>query len=66
MPTEREVYFEFIAIGRQVKVSAVCALTGVEVAIVGPASASQRDLQTLALRKLENRLRNAADGPKES
>lgn len=66
MPAGREVYFEFVAIGRQVKVTAVCSVTAVEVSIVGPASASQRDLQMLAMRKLENRLRNAAGPQKES
>lgn len=64
MAAEREVYFEFVPVGRQVKVSAVCSVTGVEVSIVGPSNASQRDLQTLALRKLETRLRNAAGAPK--
>ncbi len=52
----REVYFEHRGIGATVKVSAICSVTGVEVSIVGPASASQRDLEMLALRKLEQRL----------
>jgi hypothetical protein len=52
----REVYFEFVAIGPQVKVTAIDSLTAVEVSILGPARASQRDLETLALRKLTRRL----------
>lgn len=56
----REVYFEFQAIGASVRVAAICAETGIEVVIVGPARASQRDLEQLALRKLEKRL--AAEG----
>ncbi|SHL71438.1 DUF6898 family protein [Roseibium suaedae] len=51
-----EVYIEFHPIGRQVKVTAVDATTGVEVSIMGPSTASQADLQTLAIRKLQRRL----------
>ena len=43
-PDEREVYFEFIAIGNAVKVTAIDSLTGIEVSIMGPASAAQADL----------------------
>jgi hypothetical protein len=52
----REVYFEFTAIGRTVKVSAIDAATGLEVSVVGPATASQADLERLALQKLKARL----------
>jgi hypothetical protein len=51
-----EVFFEFTAIGRTVKVSAVDAATGVEVSVVGPASASRLELQRVALQKLKARL----------
>lgn len=51
-----EVYFEFTTIGRHMKVSAIDATTGTEVSIVGPATASQADLQRLALQKLTRRL----------
>ena len=51
-----EVYFEFVTIGRQVKVSAIDAATGTEVSVMGPATASQADLQRLALQKLRTRL----------
>ena len=51
-----EVFFEFTAIGRSVKVSALDAATGIEVSVVGPASASQADLQRLALQKLKARI----------
>ena len=43
----REVYFEHIAIGNAVKVTAIDSVT----AIMGPVSASQRDLERLALQK---------------
>ena len=56
-PDEREVYFEFIAIGNAVKVTAIDSLTGIEVSIMGPASAAQSDLEQLALQKLKARLK---------
>jgi hypothetical protein len=51
-----EVYFEFTAIGRAVKVSAIDAATGLEVSVVAPANAARADLQRLALQKLKARL----------
>jgi hypothetical protein len=54
---EREIYFEFTAIGNAVKVTAIDSVTGIEVSAMGPSSASQADLRQLALRKLEARLR---------
>jgi hypothetical protein len=56
-PEGREIYFEFTGIGRTMKVSAIDAATGTEVSIVGPATASQADLQRLALQKLQARLK---------
>jgi hypothetical protein len=50
------VFFEFIAVGPQVKVTAVDATTGVEVSVVGPVSASYADLERVALAKLRARL----------
>jgi hypothetical protein len=55
-----EIYFEFTAIGRSVKVSAIDAATGTEVSIMGPATASRADLQRLALQKLQARLKAQA------
>lgn len=51
------VYFEFTPVGASVKVSAIDAVTGTEVSIIGPARTSQADLQQLALRKLKARLK---------
>ena len=47
-----EVLFEFRRIGTSVKVSAVDAKTGIEVSIVGSASAPQEMLRRTALAKL--------------
>jgi hypothetical protein len=49
---KREILFEFFAQGSVVKVTAIDSVTGDEVSIVGPASASQATLQATALQKL--------------
>ena len=59
MGADGEVYFEFTSIGRSVKVSAIDAASGIEVSVIGPASASQAQLQRLALQKLKARLASA-------
>jgi hypothetical protein len=51
-----EIYFEFTAIGRSVKVVAIHAASGVEVSAVAPAGAARADLQRLVLQKLKARL----------
>jgi hypothetical protein len=51
-----DVYFEFVAIGHSVKVTAIHAVSGVEVSVLGPASAARSDLELLALQKLVARL----------
>lgn len=53
---EREIYFEFVALGNTVRVSAICSVTGLEVQVLGPVGAARRDLEQLALRKLQRRL----------
>ena len=54
---DREVYFEFVAIGNVVKVMAIDSVTGIEVSIMGPVKAARADLQQLALQKLKARLK---------
>ena len=56
-PEQRVVYFEHIVLGGSVKVTAIDSLTAVEVSIVGPANAAKHDLERLALRKLQARLK---------
>jgi hypothetical protein len=58
---DRAVYFEFTAIGAVVKVAAIDSVTGIEVTVMGPASASKADLERLALRKLKARLARSPD-----
>lgn len=57
-----EIYIEYKQVGQTMKVTAVDAATGAEVVIMGPASASQADLQKVAVRKLEMQLRKAREG----
>jgi uncharacterized protein DUF6898 len=52
----REVYFEFTQVGPSVRVAAIDAATGVEVTVIGPATAAPSHLQQLALAKLKARL----------
>lgn len=56
MAGESEVYFEITIIGGSARVAAVDAATLIEVAVVGPASASTADLKRLALGKLKARI----------
>lgn len=49
----REVIFEFVRVGRAVKVSAIDAATGTEVSIVGDPSVGELALKRLAERKLD-------------
>jgi Domain of unknown function (DUF6898) len=53
---QREIYFEFRPVGAVVRVAAIDAETGIEITVMGPATASQRDLERLALRKLQARM----------
>ena len=52
----RAVYFEHIAIGNSVKVTAIDSLTAIEVSVIGPVGAAKSDLERLALQKLKARL----------
>jgi hypothetical protein len=52
----REIFFEFTQLGVSVKVTAIDAATGVEVTVIGPASAPPSHLQQLAIAKLKARI----------
>jgi hypothetical protein len=56
-PAQRVVYFEHVVLAGSVKVTAIDSVTAIEVSIVGPAAAAKHDLERLALRKLEARLK---------
>jgi hypothetical protein len=52
-PTEGEIYFEFVANGAFVRVTAIEAASGCEASIIGPRDAPQNELERLALAMLE-------------
>ena len=54
--TGGEVYFELTKVGGSMKVVAIDATTGVEVTVIGPATAAPSHLQQLALAKLKARI----------
>ncbi len=51
-----EVLFEFTQIGAQMRVAAIDTHTGIEVIVITPVTASQIQMQNLALAKLRRRL----------
>jgi hypothetical protein len=53
---QSEVYFEFRQLGGQMRVAAIDAKTGIEVIVIAPVTASQIQMQNLALAKLRRRL----------
>lgn len=53
---QSEVYFEFRQLGGQMRVAAIDAKTGIEVIVIAPVTASQTQMQNLALAKLRRRL----------
>ena len=60
-----DVYLEFTYQGSWVKVAAIDAGSGLEVAIVGPADTPQTELEKLALKKLEFVRRRLEEGALE-
>ena len=51
-----DVYFEITLIGTTAKVVAIDSASGVEVAVLGPAHAAERELKRLAVAKLRARM----------
>lgn len=56
MSAGREVIFEIRRIGDIQRVAAIDVISGVEVVLQAPASASRREVEALALAKLERAL----------
>ncbi|WP_407648148.1 DUF6898 family protein [Devosia rhodophyticola] len=50
------VLFEFVRIGAQMRVAAIHEATGTEVIVIAPASATQAQMQQLALAKLRKKM----------
>ena len=51
-----EVFFEFKQIGGQMRAAAIDSSSGVEVVVIAPVTATQVQMQNLALAKLKRRL----------
>ena len=58
-----DVYFEFMQIGGQMRVAAIDAKTGIEVIVIAPVTATQIQMQNIALAKLKRRLESQNQGP---
>lgn len=61
--TDREVLFEFTIVGDYMRAAAIDTETGIEVVVMGPASAPREGLEAIALRKLERALASPDDPP---
>ncbi len=55
-PAPGPVYFEFTQIGPQMRIAAIDGDSGIEVVVIAPVSATQPQMQALALAKLKRRL----------
>jgi hypothetical protein len=51
-----EVFFEFKQLGGQMRVAAIDGKTGIEVVVIAPVTATQIQMQSIALAKLKRRL----------
>jgi hypothetical protein len=58
----RSIYFEFVPIGPQIKVSAIDSVTRTEVSVIVPRTAMRKDMERLALRKLQRALERHESG----
>jgi hypothetical protein len=61
-----EVYFEFSQLGRQMRVAAIDADTGVEVVVITPISATKMQMQQVALAKLRKKLGETPQSPPDN
>lgn len=59
-PPSGEVFFEFTQIAGQMRIAAIDARTGTEVIVIAPLTATQVQMQALALAKLKRRLEQGA------
>ena len=55
-PVHGDILFEFTPIGGQMRVAAIDSKSGTEVIVIAPLTATQIQMQNLALAKLKRRL----------
>ncbi len=56
----REIFIEIVTLGAFAKVSAIDALTGIEVSVMGPSNATRASLEAAAINKLDFVLKKKA------
>lgn len=61
-PPHGDVLFEFTPLGGQMRVAAIDSRSGTEVIVIAPLTATQIQMQTLALAKLRRRLEQRDGG----
>lgn len=59
----RETYFEFTQLGQQMRVAAIDSVTGTEVVIIAPLTATRSQMQAVAMAKLRRRMAETAAAP---
>ena len=59
--SEATFYLEFLSLGGQVKVMAIDPVTGIEVSIIVPESASKSEMTNVAVEKLKRRIAKEAE-----
>ena len=59
--SEATFYLELLTMGKQVKVMAIDPVTGIEVSIIAPESASQAEMTNVAVEKLKRRIAKEAE-----
>lgn len=60
-PPHGDVFFEFTQLGGQMRVAAIDSKSGIEVIVIAPLTATQIQMQNLALAKLKRRLEQHGD-----
>ncbi|WP_297108219.1 serine hydroxymethyltransferase [uncultured Devosia sp.] len=61
--SDRDVLFEFVQMGQQMRVAAIDAATGTEVVVITPLNATRLQMQRVALAKLRRKLEQGPDRP---
>jgi hypothetical protein len=64
--TDRDVLFEFVQMGQQMRVAAIDEATGTEVVVITPLNATKLQMQRVAMAKLKRKLEQGASAPAPS
>jgi hypothetical protein len=61
--TDRDVLFEFVQMGQQMRVAAIDEATGIEVVVITPLNATKLQMQRVAMAKLKRKLEQDRPAP---